>query len=380
MNPRAATLTVELFTEELPPKALKRLGEAFTEGVVNGLRNRGFLQAATSWKSFATPRRLAVVVTHVLAGSPDKQEAVKLMPASIALDAAGNPTEALKKKLAALGVGIDVVPGLERSSDGKVDALFLHRHVPGEALGAGLDATLGETLANLPIPKVMSYAGAGSYYSDVKFVRPAHRLLALHGADVVPVHALGLAADRVTGGHRFLSHDGLAIPNADAYEETLHGEGKVVAGFAERRAAIVAALGAAAGGATIVMPDALLDEVTGLVEWPAVYAGTFDAAFLAVPQECLILTMQQNQKYFALEDAGGRLVNRFLLVSNLETNDPAAIVQGNERVLRARLADARFFFDQDRKQKLAARVDKLAAIVYHNKLGSQGDRVARLRR
>jgi glycyl-tRNA synthetase beta chain len=375
----AATLTVELFTEELPPKALKRLGEAFAEGITNGLRNRGFLQPASDWKSFATPRRLAISVTHVLSNSPDTQQTVKLMPASVALDAQGRPTEALTKKLASLGIGADVVAGLERASDGRTDALFLNRRVPGVALGDGLGAALDETIGKLPIPKVMSYAGAGSYYSDVKFVRPAHRLLALHGPDVVPVKALGLAADRLTGGHRFLSHDGLAIANADAYEETLRAEGKVIAGFAERRGAIASALAAAADGASVIMPDALLDEVNALVEWPAVYAGTFDAAFLAVPQECLILTMQQNQKYFALADAGGKLRNRFLVVSNIETAEPGAIVQGNERVLRARLADAKFFFDQDRKQTLAARVDRLAGIVYHNKLGTQAQRVERLR-
>jgi glycyl-tRNA synthetase beta chain len=376
----AATLVVELVTEELPPKALARLGDAFAEGIVNGLRNRGFLQSASGWKTFATPRRLAVGITHVLAGSPDKQQSVKLMPVGVALDAGGRPTEALVKKLAALGVGPEAIAGLERAGEGKSEALFLNRVVPGERLAAGLGAALADTLAALPIPKVMSYAGAGGYYSDVRFVRPAHRLLALHGAAVVPVGALGLVADRLTAGHRFLAHDGIAVATADAWEETLRAEGKVIASFAERRAAIATALAAAAGGATVIMPDALQDEVAALVEWPAVYAGTFDPAFLAVPQECLILTMQQNQKYFALADGAGRLVARFLVVSNLATEDPAAIVQGNERVLRARLADARFFYDQDRRQPLAARVDRLRSIVYHNQLGTQAERAERVRR
>ena len=243
-----------------------------------------------------------------------------------------------------------------------------------------MQEALAETLERLPIPKVMSYAGAGGYYNDVRFVRPAHRLLAMHGADVVPVTALGLAADRLTGGHRFLSHDGIPVATADAYEETLRAEGKVIAGFAERRAAIAAGLTHAAAGATVIMPEALLDEVTGLVEWPAVYEGAFEREFLTVPQECLILTMQQNQKYFALAGADGKLLRRFLVVSNVATTEPGAIIQGNERVLRARLADARFFFDQDRKTKLEARLPKLAAVVYHNKLGSQRDRVSRLAR
>ena len=224
----------------------------------------------------------------------------------------------------------------------------------------------------------MSYAAPGSYYNDVKFVRPAHKLVALHGADVVPVRALDLPAGRVTGGHRFLSRGDITIETAGAYEATLEAEGKVVPSFAARRAHIMVHLEGAAGDATPIMPDALLDEVTALVEWPVVYAGTFDAAFLDVPQECLILTMQLNQRYFALADDSGKLVNRFLLVSNIETADPSAIIAGNERVLRARLADAKFFFDQDRKRTLESRLPKLANVVYHNKLGSQANRSARV--
>ncbi len=225
----------------------------------------------------------------------------------------------------------------------------------------------------------MSYASAGQYYNNEKFVRPAHRLLALHGTEIVPVTALGLEAGRTTGGHRFLSRGDIEIANADAYAPTLEAEGKVLPSFAARRAHIVVALECAAADATPIMPDALLDEVTALVEWPVVHAGSFDPAFLAVPQECLILTMQLNQRYFALADASGKLVNRFLLVSNLETRDPSAIISGNERVLRARLADAKFFFDQDRKQRLEARVAKLRSVIHHNKLGTQAERVERLR-
>jgi glycyl-tRNA synthetase beta chain len=384
----AASLTVELFTEELPPKALKRLGEAFADGIASGLRNRGFLQPSSSATPFATPRRLAVSVSQVLAASPDSPLAQKLMPVSVALDAGGRPTAALRKRLEALGRGHladlwpDAVDGperLAREADSKADAIFLYSITKGSPLQNGVEAALEETLAKLPIPKLMSYAGVGSYFSDVKFVRPAHRLLALHGAEVLAVSALGLTAGRLTGGHRFLSHDALSIATSGAYDETLRAEGHVIAGFAERRAAIVAGLTAAAGDATVIMPDELLDEVNALVEWPKVYGGSFDAAFLAVPQECLILTMQKNQKYFALADTSGALVNRFLVVSNLETRDPSFIVQGNERVLRARLADAKFFYDQDRKQKLSGRVDKLTSIVYHNKLGTQAERMQRVR-
>ena len=337
-----ATLVVELLTEELPPKALRRLGESFADGIVAGLRDRGFLTPASSIAPFATPRRLAVSITRVGDVAPDTEVVDKLMPVKVARDASGQPTEALKRKLAGLGrpglatATLDAEDGPDRiyvASDGKADYVYLRSLAKGQPLVRGLQEALDETLERLPIPKVMSYAGAGGYYNDVKFVRPAHRLLALHGADVVPVTALGLAADRLTGGHRFQSRDGIRVATADAYEETLRAEGKVIAGFAERRAAIVAGLDAAAGGATVIMPDALLDEVTGLVEWPAVYEGAFEPAFLTVPQECLILTMQQNQKYFALAGADGKLVRRFLVVSNVETTDPGAIIQGNERVL-----------------------------------------------
>ena len=384
-----AALTVELFTEELPPKALKLLGEAFAAGLTDGLRDRGFLQKASVATPYATPRRLAVKITHVLPVSPDQPFTQKLMPTAVALGADGRPTAALKKRLAGLGRAHlaeqwpEVSSGpdrLTRESDGKAEALFLYSIEKGKVLATGLQAALDDTLAKLPIPKAMSYQRADG--TTVKFVRPAHRLLALHGADVVPVTALGLAAGRATGGHRFLGRRDIAVATADAYEETLAAEGKVIASFAERRAKIAGALAAAASaagpGLHPIMPDALQDEVTSLVEWPVVYAGSFDPAFLAVPQECLILTMQQNQKYFALADAGGKLVNRFLVVSNLEAADPSAIIGGNERVLRARLADARFFFDQDRKTRLETRLPKLAGVVYHNRLGSQQDRIGRI--
>ncbi len=373
-----AALVVELFTEELPPKALKRLGQAFADAIVAGLTTRDFVEAGAAVTSYASPRRLAVAIAAVRAVAPDKPFREKLLPVSVAFDAHGKPTAALAGKLKAKGLAHIDPATLARGSDGKAEALFHEGIAQGGPLAAALQAVIAEAIAALPIPKVMSYAGAGGYWNDEKFVRPAHRLLALHGADVVPVTALGLTADRVTQGHRFLSRGALNIAGAAAYAPTLEAEGKVIPSFAARRAAIVDKLAAAAGGDTPVMPDTLLDEVTSLVEWPVVYAGTFDPAFLAVPQECLILTMQLNQKYFALTDAAGKLVNRFLVVSNLETRDPKAIVGGNERVLRARLADARFFFDQDRKATLASRLPKLDAVVYHNQLGTLGARVARL--
>jgi len=378
MTASTATLLVELVTEELPPKALARLGEAFASEIATALARDGFVASGAPHAGYATPRRLAVAIAQVAARSPDTPFKQKVLPVAVAYDAQGQPTPALVKKLAALGLPADAA--LARESDGKAQALFHEGVRPGVDLATGLQKALADALARLPIPKVMSYAAPGQYYNNEKFVRPAHRLVALHGNEIVHVTALGLTAGRTTQGHRFLSHKPIDIATADAYAPTLEAEGKVVPSFAARRASIVVALEGAAGDATPIMPEALLDEVTALVEWPVVYAGTFDAAFLAVPQECLILTMQLNQRYFALADDAGKLVNRFLLVSNLATTDPSAIVAGNERVLRARLADARFFFDQDRKVRLDARLARLGAVVYHNKLGTQAQRIARVRR
>lgn len=376
-----ADLLVELLCEELPPKALNKLSDAFASGLIQGLRDRGFLPDAGSAERFASPRRLAVLVGNVASASAPKPIEHKLMPVAVGLDAQGRPTPALVKKLAALGFADTDPASLLRKNDGKADVLVLAATLPPVALVKALQEALDEAIAALPIPKVMTYQLADGV-TDVKFVRPVHALMALHGDTIVPVQAFGHSAGRITAGHRFMSSGVVSVASASDYATTLAQHGKVMASFVDRREAIRAALAANAHGAHVIAPHALLDEVTALVEWPAVYAGTFDAAFLEVPQECLILTMQLNQKYFALADKpleeGGKLTNRFLLVSNLETDDAAAIIGGNERVLRARLADAKFFFDFDRRQKLEARVETLANVVYHNKLGSQADRVQRL--
>lgn len=374
----AATLVVELLTEELPPKSLRSLGDAFAAGLSAGLRTRDFLLPESETTAYATPRRLAASITHVRADAPDKPFKERLLPVSVAFDAEGRATPALQGKLRARQLSHCDPQSLLREHDGKTEMLYYAGVAQGGPLAGALQAALAETVAALPMAKVMSYARPGSYYNDEKFVRPAHALLALHGADIVPITLLGLAAGATTAGHRFASRPDLAIAHADAYAPTLEAEGKVLPSFAERRSRIVAALATAAGGAPLVH-DALLDEVTALVEWPKVYTGGFDPAFLEVPQECLILTMQQNQKYFALRKSDGRLDNRFLLVSNLDPRDAQAIIGGNERVLRARLADAKFFYDQDRKLPLVSRVPALDSVVYHRKLGTQGQRVSRLR-
>ena len=375
-------LLVELFVEELPPKALKALGEAFGATLLHGLRAQALAGEHSALNVFASPRRLAAHVSHVLAVAPDKAVSVKLMPVSVGLDAAGAPTLALLKKLASLGADAAVVPTLARQGEGKAETLLFESVVRGATLAEGLQKALDEAIAKLPVPKLMSYQLADGWTS-VNFVRPAHGLVALHGADVVPVSALGLAAGRATRGHRFeAAMDPVMLLDADHYAHQLAEQGAVIASFAERRAEIVHQLGHAAAreGLTPIHDDALLDEVTALVERPNVLLGRFETEFLTVPQECLILTMKANQKYFPLLDAAGRLTEKFLLVSNIRPADPARVIEGNERVVRPRLADAKFFFDQDRKRTLAARVGGLARVVYHGRLGSQGERVERVRR
>ncbi|MDH0866415.1 glycine--tRNA ligase subunit beta [Mitsuaria sp. GD03876] len=374
-------LLVELFVEELPPKALKKLGEAFASVLADALKAQGLAGADAAATAFATPRRLAVHLAGVAAKAADRAVQQKLMPVAVALDAAGNATPALLKKLASVGADASAVPSLKRAPDGKAEALFLDTVVPGVTLKDGLQKALDEALAKLPIPKVMTYQLADGW-SDVKFVRPAHGLVALHGDELVEIGALGLSSGRVTRGHRFESKvAAIEIKSADTYEQQLREEGGVIASFDQRRAEIVRQLRANAeplGLAPIDAPE-LLDEVTALVELPNVLSCQFEPEFLAVPQECLILTMKANQKYFPLLDGHGKLTHRFLLVSNVHPDDAAQVVQGNERVVRPRLADAKFFFDQDRKRTLASRVEGLDKVVYHGRLGSQGERTERVR-
>ncbi|WP_382162516.1 glycine--tRNA ligase subunit beta [Hydrogenophaga sp. ANAO-22] len=384
----AQNLLVELFVEELPPKALKKLGDAFASVLGDQLKAQGLAPANAAVTAFASPRRLAAHVTGVLARAADKAVSQKLMPVSVGLDANGQPTPALLKRLAALGADASAVAGLKRAPDGKAEALFHDSIAPGAELAVGLQKALDEAIAKLPIPKVMSYQLETDCelpgWNSVNFVRPAHGLVALHGGSVVPVKALGLTARHATQGHRFEAQvSPVVLKDADSYAATLAQDGAVIASFAERKAEIARQLAAAAakvgGGCRPIEDDALLDEVTALVERPNVLICEFETQFLDVPQECLILTMKANQKYFPLLDAQGKLTHRFLVVSNISPSDPSAVIGGNERVVRPRLADAKFFFDQDRKKTLASRVDGLGKVVYHNKLGTQGERMERVR-
>jgi glycyl-tRNA synthetase beta chain len=384
-------LLVELFVEELPPKALNKLGAAFSGVLAEQLKAQGLAAADAVVTAFASPRRLAAHVTGVLAQAADKAVQQKLMPVAVGLDEAGNATPALLKKLQALGADVSnpaaAVAALKRAPDGKAEALFYDSLVKGASLQAGLQKALEEALAKLPIPKVMQYQLETDCelpgWSSVNFVRPAHSLIALHGSAVLPVKALGLTAGNCTQGHRFEAKvSPVVLAHADHYAETLKNDGSVIASFAERRAEIVRQLNAAAakvgGGVKPIEDEALLDEVTALVERPNVLTCQFETEFLDVPQECLILTMKANQKYFPLIDASGKLTNRFLVVSNITPDDASFVIGGNERVVRPRLADAKFFFDQDRKKTLESRVEGLSKVVYHNKLGTQGERMARV--
>lgn len=379
----APNLLVELLTEELPPKALPAMGQAFAAGLADRLRTQALLGDDSTVTAYATPRRLAAHITAVAAKAPDRAVAQKLMPVSVGLDSGGAPTPALLKKLASLGLDSGAAARLRREGEGKAQTLYIDTVVPGATLAAALQKALDEAIARLPIPKVMAYQLEDGW-TTVKFVRPAHGLVALHGAEVVPVQALGLTAGRHTHGHRFEAPtDPIVLPDADSYAEVLRTQGAVIASFDARRAEIAAQLQAAAArageGLQPIADAALLDEVTALVERPNVLLCQFDPVFLAVPQECLILTMKSNQKYFPLLDAAGRLTHQFLVVSNITPADPSAVIAGNERVVRPRLADAQFFFDQDRKRSLESRVPGLDKVVYHAKLGSQGERMRRVR-
>ncbi|MBA3771465.1 MAG: glycine--tRNA ligase subunit beta [Ramlibacter sp.] len=375
-------LLVELFVEELPPKALRKLGQAFAGVLFEQLKAQGLASGESKLTSFASPRRLGAHITVVATHGADQAVSQKLMPVSVGLDASGNATPALLKKLQSLGADASAVAGLKRAMDGKAEALFYDSTVKGATLAEGLQKALNESLAKLPIPKVMTYQLADGW-SDVKFVRPAHSLVAMHGSGVIPVEVLGLKAGNTTRGHRFEAPaDPVRLKDADSYESALEQDGAVIASFEARRAEIVRQLTDAAarvGSARVIEDEALLDEVTALVERPNVLVCEFEKEFLEVPQECLILTMKANQKYFPLLDAAGKLTNKFLVVSNIRPADPSAVIGGNERVVRPRLADAKFFFDQDRRTTLASRVPGLTKVVYHNKLGTQFDRMQRVR-
>ena len=362
---------IELRSEELPPKSLKALSESFAHSVFTALKDQAFASPESACTPYATPRRLALVVTDIVEQQPDRVIEKKGPAVSSGVDAAGKPTKALEGFMRSSGTTFEQ---LQKASDGKAEYFVARSERKGEGLDAHLADIVTQALKKLPIQKLMRWGD-----SEHQFVRPVHGLIMLHGKRVVAGSVLGLTSGNTTLGHRFLSAGEIVIANPEEYAAKL-AAGKVIASFAERRASIAAQLDARAGElkARLNPADGLLDEVTALVEWPVVYVGEFESEYLEVPQECLILTMQQNQKYFPLLDAAGKLLNKFLIVSNMQVDDPKHIIGGNARVVRPRLSDARFFYNQDRKASLASRLDKLGSVVYHNKLGTVLQRAERL--
>jgi len=400
---RTDALLIELFVEELPPKALNKLGNAFATGLFTFLKAHGLTGPSAAVTAYASPRRLAVHISQVASEAKDQQIQQKIMPVNVGLNAEGQATPALLKKLQSLGLGPEAVAQLKRAPDGKAEALFIDTLVKGVQLATAVQAALEDTIAKLPIPKVMNYQLDTDCelpgWSSVKFVRPAHGLVVMHGSQVLGVKVLGLKAGNSTQGHRFEAKLAKVVfPHADDYAERLAHDGAVMANYQARSLDMIRQLREKANHCQAVLEvergmealsdadieealldNALVQEVTALVERPNVLVCSFDKQFLDVPQECLILTMKANQKYFPLLEASGKLTNQFLVVSNISPEDASAVIDGNERVVRPRLADAKFFFDQDRKKTLASRVEGLAKVVYHNKLGTQGERTERVR-
>ena len=366
------TLLIELLTEELPPKALERLSTVFANEVFTELREQELAGEDSICTPFATPRRLALTITNVASQQTDRVIERKGPAVAAGVDAEGKPSKALEGFMRGAGVTFEQ---LQRNNDDKTEYFVARIEKKGQPLDVYLADFITQALKKLPVPKLMRWGD-----SDHQFVRPVHGLVMLHGDRIVPGEVLGLQSGRLTSGHRFLHTGKMPVVCANSYEEALLTHGKVIASFEKRRTRIDEHLKAKAHAlnARINPSDGLLDEVTALVEWPVIYAGEFEEEYLEVPQECLILTMQQNQKYFPLLDNNGKLLNKFLIVSNMQVDNPKHIIDGNQRVVRPRLADARFFFNQDRKQTLESRVAKLGNVVYHNKLGTQLQRVERI--
>lgn len=357
---------VELGTEELPPKALKTLAESFRDGIVKGLDAAGL--SHTGAQFFAAPRRLAVRVKSLATRQPDRTVAIDGPPKKAAFDASGNPTQA--------ALGFAKKNGVELSEiDSSGERLRYVKEVKGSDAKQLLPAIVSSALDQLPIPKRMRWGA-----SRVEFVRPTQWLVMLLGDEVVDCEILAQKAGRESRGHRFHHPESVRISSPAAYLEDLRA-GWVIADFSERRAQIlqkVNELANAENGRAIV-PEALLDEVTALVEWPVPLVCSFEERFLAVPQEALISTMQDNQKYFCLLDANGKLKNRFITVANIESSAPQHIVAGNEKVVRPRLTDAEFFFNQDKKTELRARNHRLSTVVFQAELGSLADKANRIK-
>jgi len=368
------TLLIELGTEELPPKALKKLSDAFTAEILNGLCEAEFITKgeADSASPFASPRRLALVIPNVIAAQPDQiiERRGPAVQAAFKEDGQATP--------AAIGFakscGVDVTE-LERLKTDKGEWLSYNIKQAGKSLSELLPEIMEQAIKRLPIPKRMRW-GDGT----AEFVRPVKWLIVMHGPRVLPATILDVESGNTTRGHRFHSDGEIVIKDADSYQQSLLEQGHVVASFADRQAMILEQVNAAAASVngSIESDQALLDEVTGLVEYPTAVIGNFDQSFLDVPQECLISSMRDHQKYFHVVDASGKLMPHFITISNIESKNPDQVRSGNEKVLRARLSDAQFFWLTDQKIKLADRVELLSKVMFHAKLGSVLDKAHRL--
>lgn len=363
-------LLFELRTEELPPLTLHGLSNALTDGIVRGLDGAGIAHGAA--RGFATPRRLAVLVGSCAAGAPDRQVERRGPPVVNAFDAAGSPTQAAIAFARNCGVPVD---RLERLITEKGAWLVFRGTERGAATVALLGALIDAAIAGLPIARRMRWGS-----SSAEFVRPVHGAVLLYGEEVVPIEVLGVTAGRVTTGHRFHAPGPLTLKSARSYESRLKGA-KVIADFAARREAVRAGVtsAAAAAGGTACIDGALLDEVTALVEWPVPVAGRFEQRFLSLPREVVIATIQDHQRYFAIEGPDGNLTGGFVTVSNIQSREPDKVREGNERVVRPRLNDAAFFWEQDRKIPLNTRAAELNGVTFQAKLGSYADKTCRVR-
>jgi len=371
MTGEARDFLVEIGTEELPPKALRSLEQAFAAGIGAGLAKAALRHGAL--QSFATPRRLAVRVRRLAAQQSEQRIERRGPPVSAAFDATGQPTRAAQAFAASCGADVQ---DLQRRGADRGEFLYYLGVKPGAAAVDLLPAIVQEALDVLPIPRRMRWGA-----NETQFVRPVHWVVMLYGPEVLAAKVLATAAANLTWGHRFHSAKPLRIARPGTYERTLATRGWVVADFEKRRARVRAQVTAAAGslGGHAVIEAALLEEVTALVEWPVALAGRFETRFLRLPREVLISTLQDHQRYFPVEGADGALLPCFVAVANIESREPQRVVAGNERVVGPRLADAAFFWDQDRKLPLSARIEALEAVTFEARLGSLGDRVRRIR-
>lgn len=364
-------LLIELGVEELPVKALPGLAQAFFDGVIDGLAKRGVAFERGDAKPLSTPRRLAVLLPGVETEQPEQHSEVFGPYLNIALDANGEPTKALQGFAAKAGIDWTA---LERTTDAKGERFVLRSVTPGAQTASLLPEILREAIAAMPIPKPMRWGN-----HEYAFARPVHWLVLLHGNDIVPAELLGLTSDRFSRGHRFMADKQVWLSNPADYVESLKAA-NVLVDADVRRERIVAEVNAAAAqaGGVARITDDNLEQVVNLVEWPAAVLCSFEREFLAVPQEALIETMEINQKFFPVLDAGGKLTEKFIGIANIESKDVAEVSKGYERVIRPRFSDAKFFFDEDLKQGLVAMGEGLKTVTYQAKLGSVADKVQRV--